>query len=202
MRTRTVAVGCAILTALALLVQGGGPSPSPMPTKPKLAVSIKPQAVTDALHVLISTDRAIYTARTAQFCEESNPRLQSDSVDAQTSAALPSPCEMFRLTSQAVAAKGAEYSYVLRSFQPLNPHNAPETEVERKGLQFISTRPDLIYSSEELLGGRWYFTAVYPDVAINQSCTVCHNAKKSAGEKQHQMGDVMGGLVVRLALEL
>jgi hypothetical protein len=109
---------------------------------------------------------------------------------------------MLRLCSQAVASRGVEYSYVLRSLTPTNPRNTPETDVEVKGLQFVNGRPDLSFTSEELLGGRWYFTAVYPDVAVDQSCVDCHRAMRKSLVAPLKIGDVLGGLVIRVALEL
>ena len=53
-----------------------------------------------------------------------------------------------------------------------------------------------------MLGGRWYFTAVYPDVAVNQSCVNCHNQIKESPKKDFKSGEVMGGVVLRVALEL
>jgi cytochrome c2 len=43
-------------------------------------------------------------------------------------------------------------------------------------------------------------TVVYPDVAVNQSCVSCHNARQE--KQKYKTGDVLGGLVVRIALEL
>jgi hypothetical protein len=200
MKARYFGLALAALALIGLLAQSGDTSKAP-PTKPKLAVSIKPQNVADALRVVILTDRELYTRITAPYRQASDLDRGSNAT-RQAQADLPSPCELLRLSSQTVASKGVEYSYVLRSFQPLNARNAPETEVERKGLQFVATRPDLTYSSEELLGGRWYFTAVYPDVALNQSCIACHPRANEATGKEHQIGDVLGALVIRLALEL
>lgn len=167
----------------------------PAPLKPKLALAIKPQHVADALRAVVSSDREVYTQ-----CVEDNEK--SAKMARAIGEKLPSPCEMLRLGSQAVASKGVEFSYVLRSLRPINPRNHPETEVETKGLQFIATRPDLIYTSEELLGGRWYFTAVYPDVARNQSCVTCHNQHRRDSASELKLGEVFGGLIVRIALEL
>jgi hypothetical protein len=178
-----------------------GEAPKPAtPLKPKLAVSIKPQHVADALRAVILSDREVYTMVAANEYQALSPT--NASTRPESSKSLPSPCEMLRLGSQAAASKGVEYSYVLRSLRPVNKRNAPETEVETKGLQFVGTRPDLIYTSDELLGGRWYFTAVYPDVAVNQSCVSCHRRLQPSVGSELKLGDVIGALVVRIALEL
>lgn len=156
-------------------------------SKPKLAVSIKPQHLADALHAVIASEREVYTYTNAH-------RFQEQS--------FPNPCVMFRMISEAAASKGVEFSYVLRALKPISQRNAPETEVERKGLESVATRPDQPYYAEEMLGGRWYFTAVYPDVAVSQSCVSCHNQHKASLKKDFKPGEVMGGVVIRIALEL
>ena len=163
--------------------------------KPKLALSIQPRHMTDALRAVIMADRAVYMRISEDWAASDGRSARSG---AQT-VTLPAPCEMLRLGSQAAASRGVEYSYVLRATQPINSRNRPETEAERKGLQFVRTRPDLSYTTEELLGGRWYFTAVYPDVATAQRCADCHNRAQASRSKTN---DVIGALVIRIALEL
>src|SRR5579862_6742993 len=160
----SIVAGTAFLGCLAWNAPAQKPS---APNKPKLALSIKPQHVADALRAVILSDREVYGQIAAEH------RCSLDGAGGQSAVpgtnGLPAPCEALRRGSQAAASKGVEYSYVLRSLTPVNKRNSPETDAEVKGLQFVETRPDLIYTTEELLGGRWYFTAVYPDVALNQS---------------------------------
>lgn len=179
------------------LVQSGE-IPNTASSKPRLAVSIQPRHLTDALRAVILSDREVYMDALTRHPADPGVRAPGSALEAD----LPNPCEFLRLGSQATASKGVEYSYVLRAFQPINKRNSPETETERKGLQFVGTRPDLTYTSEELLGGRWYFTAVYPDVARDQRCLDCHNRLNSAREQKWNLGEVLGALIVRVALEL
>jgi len=202
MKNTLILPAAAGLALLACLAWNSTAQKQSAPTKPKLAVSIKPQHVTDALRAVILSDREVYTQVIAEHPNDSAQAEPTGAPAANSEPPLPSPCEMLRLGSQSVASKGVEYSYVLRALQPVSPRNAPETEVETKGLQFVATRPDLSYSSEELLGGRWYFTAVYPDVALNQTCVSCHNRQSVSADRKYKLGDVMGALVVRIALEL
>ena len=113
----------------------------------------------------------------------------------------PVPAHLLRQASESVQTKGAEFHYVLRSLWPINPKNAAETPTEKAGLQFVLEHPDSNYYSEESLGGRRYFTAVYADRAIVPSCATCHNHHKDITKKDFKSGDVMGGLVVRVPLE-
>jgi hypothetical protein len=41
---------------------------------------------------------------------------------------------------------------------------------------------------------------VYPDVAVAPACVTCHNAHKDSPRTDFEMGDVMGGVVVRIPL--
>jgi len=174
-----ILVGLTGLLALGLAAQK-----TENPGKAKLAVSIKPQHVADALHAIIVSHREVY----------------AHAIEGKQVAGLPTPCEMVRRGSEAVASKGVEYAYLLRSLQPINKRNAPETDMEIKGLEYVAKNPDSFYAKEELLGGRWYLTAVYPQVAVNQSCVQCH--KVQPGKSNLKTGDVLGGLVIRIALEL
>jgi len=192
----------ALLAAMLGLTAWLGHAQKPSrPTKPKLAVAIKPQHVADALRAQITAEREVYAQVILQRLQDQEKLLKA-SVRWEEDKALPAPCQMLRLAAEAVGAKGVEFSYTLRSLTPVSPRNAVETDVEKKGLEFVTSRPDLSYTAEELLGGRWYFTAVYPDVAVHQSCVTCHNQLKASETKPFKLGDVMGGLVIRIALEL
>ncbi|MBU6401535.1 MAG: DUF3365 domain-containing protein, partial [Verrucomicrobia bacterium] len=92
--------------------------------------------------------------------------------------------------------------YALRSSHPLNPKNLPATAEEAKGLAAIAQPPHDPYYTEELLGGRYYFTAVYPQTATSRACLACHHPMATRASQPPHLGEVLGGLVVRVALEL
>ena len=77
----------------------------------------------------------------------------------------------------------------------------PETAAEKAGLQYLLDHADSNYYSEESLGGRRYFTAVYADRAIVPACVQCHNRRPDSPKKDFKLGDIMGGMVVRVPLE-
>ena len=52
-----------------------------------------------------------------------------------------------------------------------------------------------------MLGGRSYFTAIYPDRASLTSCADCHNRHPDSPRRDFKTGDVMGALVIRVPLE-
>jgi hypothetical protein len=167
---------------------------------PQPEVTFKPQEMADALHAVVAADRQVYALHVIQ-------RLQGDEKVIRGAAnwkeekALPLPAQMLRMGSEAVQQKGAEFHYVLRSLWPINPKNAPETSTERSGLEFVAAHPESNYYSGESLGGRRYFTAVYADKALAPVCVDCHNQHTDSPKKDFKVGDVMGGIVVRVPLE-
>ena len=154
----------------------------------------------DALHAVIAADREMYSRHILQRLA-SDEKLIKVSETWQHDKALPVPAQLLRLGSEAVQQKGAEFHYILRSLWPINPRNGPETPTEKKGLEAVLAHPETNFYSEESLGGRRYFTAVYADQAIVASCVDCHNTHAAASKKDFKVGDVMGGMVVRVPLE-
>ena len=121
-------------------------------------------------------------------------------IAAPRSKALPLPAQMFRMGAEMAAEKNAGFSYALLSPWPVNKQNAPKTDVEKAGLQFVVDNKGKNYYGDETLGGKAYFTAVYPDVAVAPACIACHNAHKDSPRSDFEMGDVMGGVIVRIPM--
>ena len=164
------------------------------------AVTFKPQEMADALHAVIAADREVYSRDVVQRLAAEQKSIAC-SQNWRQDKALPVPAQFLRMASESVQQKGAEFHYVLRSLWPINPKNGPETDTEKKGLQAVLEHPDSNFYSEESLGGRRYFTAVYPDRAIVASCVDCHNAHPAGAKHDFKLGDVVGGMIVRVPLE-
>ena len=170
-------------------------APAPQPE-----VTFKPQEMADALHAVIAADREVYALHVAQRLQ-GDEKLIKASANWREEKALPLPEQLLRMGSEAVQQKGAEFHYVLRSLWPINPKNGAETATEKAGLESVAAHPETNYYSGESLGGRRYFTAVYPDRALAQVCVDCHNQNVASPKKDFKVGDVMGGIVVRVPLE-
>ncbi|MGB9603405.1 MAG: c-type heme family protein [Verrucomicrobiia bacterium] len=175
---------CVLLIAGILFSANQKPQPAP---KKKLQLSIQPRHMADAIYAILSGHREVYTELYAEGGETTK---------------FPNPCETFRKNSIAVAAKGVEFSYVLRGVHPITPLGTAETEFERKAIESVIKKPDEPFCGEELLGGRWYFTAVYADRAFHNLCVDCHNKKATELKTPYKLGDVLGVIVIRVALEL
>ena len=100
-----------------------------------------------------------------------------------------------------VADKTDLFFYSLQSLWPIDKQNAPKPDMETEGLEYINDNPGENFHGEEELGGETYFTAVYPDVAVAEVCASCHNDHKDTPRTDFKVGDVMGGVVIRIPLE-
>ena len=189
----------ALLLVLALSTQGadsnqastpGDTSPLPPPSNG----AISPQDQADALHFVIAADREalcrLYLAHKA--------------ADAGSSGVPGNewPCPSVALGRLRVDPEpGCRIQLRPARSVPLGPRNSPQTELEQTGLAFIANHPGQNYYGREMLGGRRYFTAVYPDLPAAASCIECHNRGSGTASRQHKPGEALGGLVVRVPLE-
>jgi hypothetical protein len=161
--------------------------------------TVSPRQMADALHAVMEADRTVYTRNVVN-------RLQNDekvitaSEHWQDDKALPLPAQMFRMGSELAAQKNKDFSYALLSMWPVNKQNAPKTDAEREGLQFVADNAGQNFYTTETLGGRQYFTAVYADIAVATACITCHNEHKDSPRTDFKMSDVMGGVVVRIPI--
>ncbi len=169
----SLALGALALTAWAL----GAPE------KTHLARSVSMRKMADSLHAVIVADQRIYVE------------------NAAAGAGAIGHAELLRKAGQSIQQHGAEFSYALRSLQPISRNNGPQTEAEQTGLAFVAANPGQNFYTEEELGGRSYFTAVYAQRADLSSCADCHNANPRSPRRDLKLGDTMGGLVVRVPLE-
>lgn len=160
-------------------------------------VSYKEMA--DALHAVMESDRTVYT-RVVVNRLQNEEKIIKASEHWKDDKALPLPAQMFRFGAEMVAEKKTNFSYSLLSMWPVNKQNAPKTPVEKEGLAAVAAKPDQPFYKEESLGGKKYFTAVYPDKAIAKACIACHNDHKDSPRSDFKMGDVMGGVVIRIPM--
>ena len=161
---------------------------------------ISPQTMADSLHAVMEADRTVYTRLIVNRLQNEEKVIKA-SEHWKDDKALVLPAQMFRFGSERVAEKEAGFSYSLQSLWPVNKQNAPKTEAEKTGLKFIAENPGKNYYTEEKLGGVNYFTAVYADVAVAPACTTCHNKHKDSPRTDFKIGEVMGGVVIRIPLE-
>lgn len=180
----------AVAGSLAMLSACGGDK--------EAGVSFKTMA--DSLHMVMESDRTVYTKLIVNRLVKEEKVIKA-SEHWKDDKALVLPAQMFRFGAERVAEKGAPFSYSLLSLWPVNKQNKPKTDVEKAGLNYIAENPGNNYYGEEELGGKKYFTAVYPDVAVAPACISCHNKHKDSPRTDFKMGEVMGGVVIRIPIK-
>ena len=153
----------------------------------------------DALHAVMEADRTVYT-RIVVNRLQNEEKVINASEHWQDDKALPLPAQMFRMGAEMVAEKKVGFTYSLLSMWPVNKQNKPKTEVEKTGLKFVAENKGKNYYGEETLGDTKYFTAVYADTGVAPACVKCHNEHKDSPRKDFKLGDVMGGVVLRIPM--
>ncbi|MDN3640495.1 DUF3365 domain-containing protein [Simiduia curdlanivorans] len=161
---------------------------------------ITPQRMADAIYAVIASDRAVYTTQVVNRLQNEDEVITADEHWKEESA-LPLPAQMLRMGAEGVAKQNAGFTYALLSEWPINSQNSPKTPMEAQGLTFVRTNLGKNFYGTEELGGKKYFTAVYADMAVSEACTKCHNDHIDSPKTDFKLGDIMGGVVMRIPLD-
>lgn len=188
--------------AMVALVSGGGMAMADdIANKPV----ISPKTMADALHLVMDSDRTVYTRKIVNRLVKKD-KVITASEHFEDEKALVLPAQMFRFGSELVAERAqklpdVKFSYSLQSLWPVNKQTAPKTQAEKDGLKFVADNKGQNYYTVEELGGTRYFTAVYADTAVAPVCVSCHNDHKDSPRRDFKIGEVMGGVVIRIPVE-
>ncbi len=165
------------------------------------AAGIEPQIYTDSLFAVMNADRANYTKLIVKRLGPAGAgTIKPDEHWKDIDNGAPLPAQMFRAGAEEVASVTDKFTYSLQSLWPINKQNKPRTDMEKQGLTYINENPGMNFYGTEELGGKKYFTAVYPDVAVATPCVTCHNDHKDSPRTDFKIGEVMGGVVIRVPL--
>lgn len=165
------------------------------------AEGIEPSDVTDMLHAVMDSDRTIYTKMIVGRLVAEHKVIKASEF-YEDDVAAPLPAQMFRMGAEAVADRTDLFEYSLQSLWPINkPNAANQTDLEKEGLEFVAENIGENFYGEEEIDGTPYFTAVYADVAVAEVCASCHNEHKDSPRTDFKLGDVMGGVVIRIPLD-
>lgn len=174
---------------------------SALPASTSTADGIDPKDVTDMLHAVMDSDRTIYTKMIVGRLVAKHKVLKASEF-YEDDIAAPLPAQMFRMGAEAVADRTDLFEYSLQSLWPINKPNAEnQTELEKEGLQYVADNIGENFYGEEEIDGTEYFTAVYADIAVAEVCATCHNEHKDSPRTDFKVGDVMGGVVIRIPLD-
>ena len=164
------------------------------------AEGIAYEKVADMLYRVMSADREVYTRMVVQRLAV-DEKVITASEHFEDDVALPLPAQMFRFGAEEVMDNTEDFSYALLSSNPINKKNGPGTELEKEGLEYVIDNPGENFYGEEELGGERYFAAVYADYAVVEACVACHNNHKDSPRTDLEVGDVMGGVVIRIPVD-
>ena len=165
--------------------------------KPASEGGIPAREVADALHAVLEADRTTYAKHVVGRLQDEHNVIKATEhwKDEKT---LPLPAQMFRMGAEATDKNGARFSYSLLSLWPINKKNTAKTEVERRGLDAVAKNPKQAFYADETFGEVKFVTAVYADVVVAEACAKCHNEHKDSPRKDFKLGDVLGGVVIRV----
>lgn len=176
---------------------------------------VEPKKVADMLHIVMAADRTTYVKKVVnRFTKEQKVQIKEPDSEAfhpmsaseeweNEHGALPLPAQMFRMGAELAREKAAGmFDYQLISEWPINKQNAPRGDIEKKGLEFIrETQGEKPFYGEETIAGKRYFTALYADKGVAAACVDCHNMHPDSPREDFKLGDVMGGIVIRIPID-
>jgi Protein of unknown function (DUF3365) len=156
------------------------------------------EKVANLMHDIVAANREAYSQIVVNRLMIQEKVIRSDEHYVENKALL-LPTHFFRLAAELSAKKNSRAVYSLQSFWAIRRENMPKTELEKIGLARVLGGTDAFYGTEGAEGAK-YFIAAYPDAATNQACVTCHNNHPESRRQDFAVGDVMGGLVVRIPL--
>ena len=183
-------VACTMVLSLSLSTSPGAAADLP---------GIPPETVADYIHAIIEADRTFYTIHVVERMQKQGGAPAAENWRAQKKT-LPLPAQFLMEASDLATKTGTKVRYRLISLWPINPHNAPDEESEKKGLEFVRQHPERSTTGTVTIDGQTYFQAIYADRAVTQACVGCHNAHPRSPKKDFKLNDVMGGLVIEIPL--
>ena len=160
--------------------------------------TIPARQVTDMLYSLALANRTVYTRDIVQRLGPAHEGIVSATEQYLDAKGLPLPAQMFSLTAEEI--NNDDYWLSLRSLNPLNFANGPLSPVEEEGLQYVMANPDKVFYAEDGAAGQPSIVGIYADVAVVDACVTCHNNHPESPRRDFKLGDVMGGVVVRVFL--
>ena len=160
--------------------------------------TIPARHVADMIYSLALANRTVYTRDIVQRLGPAHEGIVSASEQYLDAKGLPLPAQMFSLVVDEI--DNDRYWLSLRSLDPINFANGPLTPVEEEGLQYVQTNPDKVFYAEDDSGGQPSIIGVYADIASVDACVTCHNNHPESPRRDFKLGDVMGGVVVRVFL--
>lgn len=166
------------------------------------ASGIDHKVVADCLFTVMEADRAVYTKKVISRIKKEGKIDAVEEWEDSGNLHLPLPAQMFRMGAERAKESkhnSAGFFYQLKSPWPINKQNKPTSDLEKEGFDFVvANGGEEPFYGDEVIDGKKYFTAIYADVAVSKACVTCHNDHEDTPKTDFELGDVMGGVVLRL----
>ncbi|MDR4493259.1 MAG: DUF3365 domain-containing protein [Nitrospirales bacterium] len=159
---------------------------------------IAPELVADYVHSVVQADRTFYQVEIVDQMQKRGIVFASENW--RMTGDLPLPAQFLQESGRLMAEQQKQIRFRLISSWAINKEHRPTTEFERTGLTKILMNPDRPYTAVTTQGKARFFQALYADKAVSQHCADCHNGHPQSLKRDFKLGDVMGGVLVTVAL--
>jgi hypothetical protein len=177
---------------------GGAAFPTGAPTE-ATSVSLPVEMVADYMHAIIEADREVYTKHVVERMQAKGVVVASENWEYQNT--VPLPAQFLMESGRLMERKGMGIQYRLISLWPINKRNVASGEFQKDGLGAILNHPNKPYTGYVKVGTARYFQAVYPDLAVTESCIGCHNAHPESPRRDFKLNDVIGAMVISIPVK-
>ncbi|MBT3367218.1 MAG: DUF3365 domain-containing protein [Nitrospina sp.] len=152
----------------------------------------------DLIHSVIEAGRTTYSKKVVEHLARQDAIAASENWEHENT--LPLPAQFLSMSSKISNSHRVGMKYRLMSLWPINKHNSPRSQNEKLGLEEVVKNPKKPFTWIVPRDGRWYFEAIYPDIAISKTCSNCHNNHPNSPKTDFEKGSVMGGIIIDLPL--
>jgi hypothetical protein len=159
---------------------------------------ISARRAADYVHGVIEAGRTTYSQTIVDRLGKSDSLKTTENWELENT--LPLPAQFLMMSSRMSNQRGIGMRYRLTSLWPINPSNSPRSPTEKLGLEQVAKNPGQPFTWVVQKNGVWFYEAIYPDIAVVESCSSCHNHHPKSPKTDFKIGDVMGGIVIDLPL--
>lgn len=144
-----------------------------------------------AARYILATAKAFRTVYTKQIvAQAAKSNVKPDENWTKDDHAIMLPAQFLK----AAGSELKDFELSLVGLTPIYKENLPKTKAETDALQKLAANPASgIITFED--GNQ--FKGMSADLAIADSCVVCHNAHPTSAKKDFKKGDIMGAIIVR-----
>ena len=161
---------------------------------------VPPEKAASYIHAIIEANRKNYTENVVNKLTTSG--IAETIEHWRDEQGVPLPAQFLLESGRMVAQKDLKFSFRLASLTPIYVWNGATTDFERKGLDTVNKDPSKPFGGFVKLNGGRYYQAVYPDHAVSQSCVTCHNQHPNSPRRDFKVGDVMGGIIITIPIDV